>query len=98
MFCTILASTQEKLSSGCPTKQFSNQSPQLQRLARKLKFSPVASLDIILSQNVNKKDADQSAQAGLPLCFSQPHKDRFSRDEAHLMLSFIGLTKTSRSL
>ena len=27
-----------KLSSGCPTKRVSNQSPQLQRLARKLKF------------------------------------------------------------
>ena len=25
-------------SSGCPTKRVSNQSPQLQRLARKLKF------------------------------------------------------------
>ena len=29
---------QENLSSGFPTKQVSNQSPQLQRLARKLKF------------------------------------------------------------
>ena len=32
------ALSRENLSSGCPTKQVSNQSPQLQRLARKLKF------------------------------------------------------------
>ena len=32
------ASSRENLSSGCPTKPVSNQSPQLQRLARKLKF------------------------------------------------------------
>ena len=34
----IRASTRENLSSGFPTKRDSNQSPQLQRLARKLKF------------------------------------------------------------
>ena len=33
-----LASSQQNLSSRFPTKQVSNQSPQLQRLARKLKF------------------------------------------------------------
>ena len=32
------ASSRENLSSGCPTKRVSNQSPKLQRLARKLKF------------------------------------------------------------
>ena len=32
------ASPRENLSSGCLTKRVSNQSPQLQRLARKLKF------------------------------------------------------------
>ena len=32
------ASSRENLSSGFPTKRVSNQSPQLQRLARKLKF------------------------------------------------------------
>ena len=42
----IWAAMQENLSSGFPTKQDSMQSPQLQRLARKLKF--VASLDMIL--------------------------------------------------
>ena len=34
----IWASTRQELSSGFPTKRDSNQSPQLQRLARKLKF------------------------------------------------------------
>ena len=34
----IWASSRENLSSGFPTKRVSNQSPQLQRLARKLKF------------------------------------------------------------
>ena len=37
-FMTSWASSQENLSSGRPTKRVSNQSPQLQRLARKLKF------------------------------------------------------------
>ena len=32
------ATSQQNLSSGFPSKQDSNQSPQLQRLARKLKF------------------------------------------------------------
>ena len=35
---TIWASTRENLSSGFPAKRDSNHSPQLQRLARKLKF------------------------------------------------------------
>ena len=34
----IWAMSRENLSSGCPTKQVSNQSPKLQRLATKLKF------------------------------------------------------------
>ena len=36
--CIIWAPSQENLSSGFPSKRDSNQSPQLQRLARKLKF------------------------------------------------------------
>ena len=32
----IWAELRENLSFGCPTKQVSNQSPQLQRLARRL--------------------------------------------------------------
>ena len=34
----IWASSRENLSLGFPTKRVSNQSPQLQRLARKFKF------------------------------------------------------------
>ena len=34
----IWASSQANLSSGCPTKPVSKQSPQVQRLTRKLKF------------------------------------------------------------
>ena len=37
-YCCIWASTRENLSWGFPTKQDSEQSPQLQRLARKLKI------------------------------------------------------------
>ena len=37
-FVYIWASSRENLSSGCPTKRVSNQSAELQRLARKLKF------------------------------------------------------------
>ena len=36
--CIIWASLRENLSSGFPTKRVSKQSPQLQRLARKLNF------------------------------------------------------------
>ena len=35
----IGASTRKNLSSGFPTNRDSNQSPQLQRLARKLRFA-----------------------------------------------------------
>ena len=40
----------KNLSSGFPTKQDSNQSPQLQRLPRNLKIPPMASFDMILSK------------------------------------------------
>ena len=36
--CYSVGLVRRNLYSGCPTKQFSNQSPQLQRLARKMKF------------------------------------------------------------
>ena len=36
--CLLWASSRENLSSGFPTRRVSNQSPKLQRLARKLKF------------------------------------------------------------
>ena len=38
MIYSIWATSQQNLSSGFPTKRDSNQSPQLQRLAKKLKF------------------------------------------------------------
>ena len=38
MFYLNWVSSLENLSSGFPTKRVSNQSPQLQRLARKVKF------------------------------------------------------------
>ena len=47
---TKWASTRQNWSSGFLKKRHSNQSPQLQRLARKLKFCFFASLDMILSK------------------------------------------------
>ena len=49
-----IASTRQNPFSGFLTKQDSNQSPQLQRLARKMIFFLVASLDMIFSINVTK--------------------------------------------
>ena len=43
------------------TKRDSDQSPQLQRLARKNENSLVASFDMILFQKANNKSADQTA-------------------------------------
>ena len=51
------ALTRQNLSSGCPTKRDSNQSPHLQRLPRRSKLR-VASLE-----NANYKGADQSARS-----------------------------------
>ena len=45
------ASSRENLSSGFPTKRDSNQFPQLQRLARKLKFSHMARLHWYFSKS-----------------------------------------------
>ena len=45
----------QNLSLGFLTKRESNQSPQLQRLARKLEFRLVASLDMILSKKLITK-------------------------------------------
>ena len=62
------ASTRQNLSLGFPTKRCSNQSPQLQRPARKLKFR--------LKQvriKANNKGADQTARTrrwSVPLLFA----------------------------
>ena len=75
----IWASMQQTLSSGFP-KRNPNQSPQLQRLARKILL--VASLDMILSK---KQITAASAQADLGLCCVQTLEDRFSRVQAHFL-------------
>ena len=72
------------LSSGFPSKRVSNQSPQLQRLARKNKISLVASLYMGLSKTKITKALNRDAQAGLRLCCSQTSEDRFSRVEANI--------------
>ena len=55
------ALSRENLSSRFPTKRVSNQSPQLQRLARKLKFH-LQQVYIRYFTKSNNKDADQTAR------------------------------------
>ena len=57
--CMIWVTSRENLSSGFLTKRVSNQSPQLQRLARKLKFHLKFTYDTF--QKANNKGADQTA-------------------------------------
>ena len=66
----------ENLSSGLLTKQVSNQSPQLQRLARKNEILPVASLHTILSKKWTTK-ALIRLHISLRLCCSQAPEDKF---------------------
>ena len=70
------ASMQQNWSSGFPTNRDSNQSPQLQRLARKLKFILlVASLDMIISEKgITKALISLRGWAGwsAPLLFAPP--------------------------
>ena len=90
----IWASSRQNLSSGYPTKRDSNQSPKLQRLARKLKFhSWQVSLDMLLFKKRKTK-----AQTGLRLCCSQTPWDSFSRIEAHItwMLKLAGKAGASK--
>ena len=73
-----------------PTKRDSNQSPQLQRLA-KIKISLVASLDMILS---NKRIAKAlirlrgCAGWSAHVLFANP-EDRFSRVQAQIMITTV---------
>ena len=83
----IWASMQQNLSSVFLTKPDSNQSPQLQRLARKLKFH----LWQVLLSYFPKRDKQRrwsvcmDAQADLRLCCLQtPEKNRFSHIAAHI--------------
>ena len=66
-FLIIWASLRENLSLGCPTKQDSNQSPQLQRLARKLRFC-LSKLRYGAFQKANNKGADQTARMRRLVC------------------------------
>ena len=83
----IWASSRENLSSGCPTKRVSNQSPQLQRLAREIEISPVASLQIILSKTrIIKALIRLRGCAGwsAPVLFANPRRQVFSRRGPYL--------------
>ena len=85
-FKSIWAWTQQNLSSGFLTKQDSNQSPQLQRLARKLIILLVASLDMILSDKQIIKALirlHRSAGWSVPLLFANT-EDKFSCIEVHI--------------
>ena len=75
----------QNLSTGFLTKGVSNQSPQLQRLARKLKF-PCSRFTYGAFQKANNNGADQTAQMRrlVCACYLQYPKGRFSRVEAHI--------------
>ena len=99
LFGIIWASLWEKLFSGVggggggvSTKSVSNQSPQLKRLAWKLKFH-LQQVYIWYFPKSKKKKRRWSdcadAQAGLRLCCSQTPEDRVSRVEAHIIAVFM---------
>ena len=70
------------LSSGFLTKRHSNQSAQLQRLARKFKFSPEESLDmLLLNKRITKALSRLRKCAGwsAPLLFANLRRQFFSR-------------------
>ena len=80
----------QTLSSRFPTKRDSNQSPQLQRLAKRNEKSLVASLDMILFiKRITKALIRLCGCAGwsVPLLFS----NRFSRVEAHIVIPWFVL-------
>ena len=94
LFGIIWASLWEKLFSGVggggggvSTKSVSNQSPQLKRLAWKLKFHLQQVYIWYFPKSKKRRWSDcADAQAGLRLCCSQTPEDRVSRVEAHIML------------
>ena len=76
----------QNLSSGCSTKPDSNQSPQLQRLARELNFSLIIILNMILyHKRITKELIRLRGCAGwsAPLLFANPRR-QFSHVEAQL--------------
>ena len=91
ILCSIWASSPESLSSGFPTKRVSNQSLQLQRLARKQKISLLASLDmILLDKRITKALINLRGCAGwsVPVLFANPRRQVFSR-EAHIYIDLF---------
>ena len=60
-FLIIWASTRQNLFSGFPTKPVPDQSPQLQRLGRKVKFH-MYQVYILYFEEVNNKGADQTVR------------------------------------
>ena len=96
LFGIIWASLWEKLFSGVggegvSTKSVSNQSPQLKRLAWKLKFhlQQVYIWYFPKSKKKRRWSDCTDAQAGLRLCCSQTPEDRVSRVEAHIIAVFM---------
>ena len=85
----LWALSRENLSSGCLTKRDSDQSPQLQRLARKLNFFFEVSLDMIVSNKRTTKaliSLRGCAGWSASLMFTNPRRQVFSRRlEAHLI-------------
>ena len=95
LFGIIWASLWEKLFSGVggggSTKSVSNQSPQLKRLAWKLKFhlQQVYIWYFPKSKTKRRWSDCADAQAGLRLYCSQTSEDRVSRGEAHIIAVFM---------
>ena len=75
----IWASSRENLSSGFPSKRVSNRSPQLHRLARKLKFYGIRG-QIWYFPKANNIGADQTARMRRLVCayvIRKPQKTGF---------------------
>ena len=94
---SIWASTRQNQSSGFPTKQDSNQSPQLQRPARKLKFNLK---QVYIYMTRSKKERTKALISlcectgwSAPLLFTNP-EDRFIRAKAHIEALIYLITTT----
>ena len=75
------ASLRGTLSSGFPTKRVSNQPPQLQRLAREIEISPVASWHMILSKKGITKALIRLCECAgwsATVLFAKPRRQIFS--------------------
>ena len=85
----IWTESRENQSSGCPAKRISNQSPQLQRLARNL-ISSVASFHMMLSKKRITKALNRlcgCAGWSAPVLFVNPRKTGFLASRAISSLS-----------